>query len=63
MSEPFWAYKACTSIEDLKSLQLRLLQKQLNRVYESSRFYRSKFENAGIEPSKIKSLQDIPKYP
>ena len=63
MSEPFWADTTWTSIEDLKSLQLRLLQKQLNRVYENSRFYRSKFEKAGIEPSNIKSLQDIAKIP
>ena len=63
MSEPFWAGTTNVSIEGLKSLQLRLLQKQLNRVYGNSRFYRSKFEKAGIKPSNIKSLQDITKIP
>jgi phenylacetate-CoA ligase len=63
MSEPIWAETTCASIDELKSLQLSLLQKQLNRVYESSRFYRSKFEKAGIRPSDIKSLQDITKIP
>lgn len=63
MSEPFWADTTWATIEDLKSLQLRLLRKQLNRVYENSRFYRSKFEKAGIKPSNIKSLQDITKIP
>ena len=63
MSEPFFADTTCDSIEDLKSLQLTLLQKQLNRVYENSCFYRSKFEKAGIKPSDIKSLQDITKIP
>jgi len=63
MNEPSWAGTACSSIEELKSLQLRLLQKQMSRVYENSRFYRSKYDKAGIKPSDIKSLQDVTKIP
>lgn len=63
MSEPLWADTTYASIEELKSLQLKLLQKQLKRVYENSRFYRSKFEKAGIKPSDIKNLQEIAKIP
>ena len=51
------------SAEDLKDLQLSLLQKQVHRVYEKSRFYRAKFEKAGLQPSDIKSLRDITKIP
>ena len=63
MSDPIWASMSYPSIEELKSLQFTLLQKQLNRVYRNSRFYRSKFEKAGIQPGDIKSLQDVPKIP
>jgi phenylacetate-CoA ligase len=51
------------SQEDLKKLQLELLKKQVNRVYEKSRFYREKFEKVGLKPSDIKSLKDITKIP
>jgi phenylacetate-CoA ligase len=54
---------AISSIENLKDLQLRLLQKQVDRVYNNSSFYRSKFEKAGVKPSDIKSLQDLTKIP
>ena len=63
MSEPIWAIMIYPSVEELKRLQFTLLQKQLNRVYRNSRFYRSKFEKAGIQPGDIKSLQDVPKIP
>jgi len=51
------------SQEDLKKLQLELLKKQVNRVYEKSRFYREKFDKVGLKPSDIKSLKDITKIP
>src|SRR3972149_7690015 len=51
------------SAEDLKKLQLSLLQKQINRIYEKSRFYRAKFEKAGLQPSDIRTLKDITKLP
>jgi phenylacetate-CoA ligase len=51
------------SAEDLKKLQLRLLQNQVHRVYEKSSFYRGKFEKAGFKPSGIRSLEDLSKIP
>jgi phenylacetate-CoA ligase len=64
MTGIFWNNEIqASSIDDLKSLQLRLLQQQVRRVYESSRFYREKFEKAGLKPSDIKSLSDITKIP
>lgn len=50
-------------IEVLKSLQFKLLQKQLYRVYEKSRFYREKFDKAGFKPDQVKSRYDIIKVP
>ena len=63
MHDSFLVDTTHASIEDLKILQLKLLKKQLSRVNEKSRFYRSKFENAGIKPSDIRSLQDLKKIP
>lgn len=64
MKGTFWnSVIQASSIEDLKSLQLRLLQLQVRRVYENSSFYRGKFEKAGFEPSDIRSLKDIAKIP
>ena len=51
------------SQEDLKKLQLELLKKQVNRVYEKSRFYREKFDKVGLKPSDIRSLKDVTKIP
>jgi len=51
------------SAEDLKKLQLKLLQNQVQRVYEKSSFYRGKFEKAGFKPSRIRSLEDLSKIP
>ena len=63
MSKPIWACTTCSSVDELKSLQLRLLQRQLNVVYTNSRFYRSKLDKAGVQPSDITSLQDVTKIP
>lgn len=64
MTGAFWNKRIQTaSIEDLKRLQLKLLKRQVRRVYESSRFYRRKFKEAGVKPAQIKSLDDITKLP
>ena len=51
------------SAEDLKKMQLSLLQKQVKRLYSKSRFYRKKFDEVGFKPSDIKSLEDITRIP
>ncbi len=63
MTKQLCSSATCASIENLKRLQLRLLRKQLRRVCERSRYYRLKFERAGIRPSDIESLRDITKVP
>ena len=50
-------------ISQLKRLQLELLQKQLQYVYENSKFYRSKFEKSNFKPSDIETVEDIVKVP
>lgn len=44
-------------------MQLKLLKAQLTRVYKNSRFYRNKFKKAKVDPSEIRSLQDLAKIP
>jgi len=45
--------------EALEALQLKRLQNVVERVYATVPFYRRKFEEAGIKPSHIKSLNDL----
>ncbi|MFO7558174.1 MAG: phenylacetate--CoA ligase [Desulfobacterales bacterium] len=49
--------------EGLEAIQLRRLQATLERVYATVPFYQKKFEEAGLVPSDIKSLQDLRKVP
>ncbi|MEM3378402.1 MAG: AMP-binding protein [Candidatus Bathyarchaeia archaeon] len=51
------------SVEELRKLQLKLLKRQIKRVYEYSAFYRKKFKDATVTPSRIKSLEDIARLP
>ncbi|MDH5482939.1 MAG: AMP-binding protein [Candidatus Bathyarchaeota archaeon] len=51
------------SSEELKKLQLKLLRKQINRVYERSKFYRVKFKEAKLKPTMVKSLDDVKRLP
>lgn len=60
----FWNKKIQgVSSRELQRLQLRLLQRQVRRVYGESRFYRRKFKDCGLKPSSIKSLDDVRKLP
>jgi phenylacetate-CoA ligase len=55
---------ACkNSIQELKDLQNKLLQKQIQHVYKNSKFYRSKLEKAHISPDNIKTIEDLSKIP
>jgi phenylacetate-CoA ligase len=49
--------------EDLEQLQLERLQSTLNRVYKNVKFYRSRFDELGIEPADIRSREDMEKIP
>lgn len=53
----------CMPREDLEQLQLERLQATLNRVYKSVTCYKKKFDEAGINPEEIRSLDDLAKFP
>jgi phenylacetate-CoA ligase len=49
--------------EKLLEHQLLLLRKQMAYVYERAPFYRRKFDEAGVRPEQIKTLEDVRKIP
>ncbi len=51
------------SQEDIRSLQLKRLKAVVKHVYQSNPIYRSLFDRHGVNPSDIKTLEDITKLP
>ena len=49
--------------EALEALQLKRLKQVVERVYATVPFYRKKFQEAGITPDDIKSLDDLKRLP
>lgn len=49
--------------QDLEKLQLSLLKRQLQYVYDKSPMYRRKYDQAGIKPDDIHTLDDIRRLP
>lgn len=53
----------CLSREQLEEVQLTRLKKLVDRVFYNVPFYRSKFQEIGLEPSDITTLDDLKKLP
>lgn len=49
--------------EALEALQLKRLQQVVSRVYHTVGFYRKAFDNAGVTPDDIRSLDDLKRLP
>ncbi len=49
--------------EEIEKIQLKRLKEIVRRVYHLSQFYKEKFDEIGITPDEIKSLDDIQKLP
>ena len=47
----------------LKALQLERLHAIVERAYAQNQFYRDLYDEAGVKPSDVKSLEDIHKLP
>ena len=47
----------------LQALQLKRLQAIVERAYTQNPFYRWLYDEAGVQPSDIRSLEDIQKLP
>ena len=50
-------------IEELREHQLRRLRQQVKDCYHKTNFYRKKFDDAGLSPEDIKTLNDLEKIP
>ncbi|MCD6448180.1 MAG: phenylacetate--CoA ligase [Thermoplasmata archaeon] len=60
----FWDEKIETMpLKDLKELQLSRLKKIVKHAYENNEIYHRKFDEAGLKPDDIKSLDDLEKIP
>jgi phenylacetate-CoA ligase len=53
----------CMSREDLEELQLKRLQDVVKTAFENVPYYRKKFQDLGLSPEDIQSLEDIEKFP
>jgi phenylacetate-CoA ligase len=49
--------------EALSAIQLRRLQATIQRVYATVPFYRQKFDESGVKPGDIRSLEDLKRLP
>ena len=49
--------------EALEAIQLKRLKNTVERVYATVPFYRRKFDEAGVKPDQIKSLDDLKRLP
>ena len=48
---------------ELQDLQLKGLKWTVNHAYQGSDFYRKRFDEAGVKPDNISSLDDIERLP
>ncbi len=55
--------RECMSREDLKELQLRRLKKVVKYAYDNVPFYHNLYDEAGVKPGDIKTLEDIQLLP
>lgn len=53
----------CASPEKLKEIQSERLKKTVKNVYENVPFYKQKFDEMGLSPDDIRSIDDITKLP
>ncbi|MDZ7830799.1 MAG: AMP-binding protein [Desulfobacterales bacterium] len=51
------------TVDEKNQLQLERLQSTINRAFRHVNFHRKRFAEAGTEPSKIQSIQDIARLP
>ena len=52
-----------SSIDELRALQLSRLQWSLQHAYDNVAHYRKKFDATGVQPSDLKTLEDLSKFP
>jgi len=51
------------SLQELRDVQLLRLRETLGRAYVNNQFYRAKFDQAGVHPADLRSLEDLARFP
>ena len=60
----FWEQRIeCMTRDELASLQLERLKRQVRRCHRESEFYRERLDAAGVGPDSIRNLGDLRKIP
>jgi phenylacetate-CoA ligase len=60
----YWQPEAeCLDREELGQLQLERLQATLSRVFRNVPFYRKRFDEGGLDPDELRSLDDLKALP
>jgi len=60
----FWDEKnECMSLEEMRKVQLKTLQDTVRWVSDKIPFYKNRFDDIGLEPGDINSLEDLAKLP
>ncbi|MBN1538861.1 MAG: phenylacetate--CoA ligase [Candidatus Thermoplasmatota archaeon] len=49
--------------EEIRALQLERIRRQVKHAYENVAFYRRKFDEAGLKPEDIRTLDDVSRIP
>ena len=60
--EPLHAIETA-SLDELRSLQLERMKTSLRHAYDNIAAYRAKFDEHGIHPDDLKSLEDLVRFP
>ena len=64
MQSQFWNPRYETmSRDELTALQNERLASQVRRAYEKNAYFKKKFDDHGVHPDDIKSIDDLPKLP
>ena len=64
MSKKYWNEEIETiSREELEVYQLTQLKAQITEAYIKSPYYKQSFDEAGVKPEDLQSLQDLIKFP
>ena len=56
-------YIETLSYEEMKKIQGERLKNTVRRLYENVPFYKKSFDEAGISPSDVKGIEDLPRLP
>jgi phenylacetate-CoA ligase len=61
--EPDYQFARNVSCDELAALQLQRLQWSLNHAYDNVAHYRRRFEETGVHPGDLRSLEDLSRFP